>query len=315
MIQQTPTTPAAIFNTFAAPPVPGTREAWLAERMTLLTASDVPAALGLSPWKSPLELWAEKTGTLDAEDIGDRDCVKWGLRLERPIAEGYAEDTGRQVTMWPAHTLKRSDSVPFLGATPDATQHAMQFDDEGALQIKTTSAYKKADWSDEPPIYYQIQLQTELFVTGMPWGTLAALIGGQQLVWFDQPRNDRFLDAMLPKLEAFWELVKSKTPPPAGNSAADWEVLKRLYGKDTGEEIFDNSPELAQAATDLTGAREKAKALDEIETAAKNIIIAKLGGAASCVLADGRTITARWIDKNMKAKEAHIQRSRPIRVK
>lgn len=297
-------------------PTPTTREAWLAERRTLLTASDVPAALGLSPWKSPFELWAEKTGNIDPEDIGDRDAVKWGLRLEGSVIEGYAEDTGRICSRWPQHTLKRSDSIDWLGATPDAIQNAPEFGDvTGNLQIKTASAFKKADWAEEPPIYYQVQLQTELLVTGMPWGTLAALIGGQQLVWFDAERNDRFLDAMLPKLEAFWELVKTGTPPPPGNTAADFEVLKRLYAADTGEQIHDHSPELLQAVNDLVGAREKAKALEAIETAAKNQIIARMGNAAECVLSDGRTITARWIEKNMKAKEACIQRSRPIRVK
>ena len=267
---------------------PITREAWLAERRTLLTASDVPAALGLSPWKSPLELWAEKTGTVEAEDIGGRDAVKWGLRLERPVAEGYAEDTGRYVAMWPQHTVKRSESVSFLGATPDATQHAPEFADEGALQIKTASAYKKSDWAEEPPIYYQVQLQTELFVTGLPWGTLAALIGGQQLVWFDQERNDRFLDAMLPKLEAFWDLVKTKTPPPVGGSASDARILAKLYANDNGEECFISDPEILQAATDLTGAKEQIKTLEALETASKNKLVAAMGSASFAALSDGR---------------------------
>lgn len=269
-------------------PTPTTREAWLAERRTLLTASDVPAALGLSPWKSPFELWAEKTGNIDPEDIGDRDAVKWGLRLEKPVAEGYAEDSGRTVTMWEPYKLVRSSICDWLGATPDATQYDAKDPEEGALQIKTTSAFKKADWAEEPPIYYQVQLQTELLVTGMPWGTLAALIGGQQLVWFDAEKNDRFLDAMLPKLEAFWELVKTGTPPPVDGSEATARILAKLYATDNGQEVFLHDPELVQAATDLAGAKEKIKELEALETAAKNKLVAAIGEASFAVLADGR---------------------------
>lgn len=298
MIQQTPTT----------------REAWLAERRTLLTASDVPAALGLSPWKSPLELWAEKTGTVEAEDIGGRDAVKWGLRLERPVAEGYAEDTGRVVSMWPQHTVKRSSICDWLGATPDALQEAPEFPNEGALQIKTASAYKKSDWAEEPPIYYQVQLQTELFVTGMPWGTLAALIGGQQLVWFDQTRNDRFLDAMLPKLEAFWELVKTKTPPPVGGSESDARILAKLYAKDNGEEIFLTDPGLCQAATDLAGAKEKIKELEALETASKNQLVAAMGEASFAVLPDGRKFSYKQQSRTEKPRTLEECKTTSFRV-
>lgn len=270
-------------------PTPTTREAWLAERRTLLTASDVPAALGLSPWKSPFELWAEKTGNIDPEDIGDRDAVKWGLRLEGSVIEGYAEDTGRICSRWPQHTLKRSESIDWLGATPDAIQNAPEFGDvTGNLQIKTTNAFKKADWAEEPPIYYQVQLQTELLVTGMPWGTLAALIGGQQLVWFDQELNQRFVDAMLPKLEAFWELVKTGTPPPVDGSEATARILAKLYATDNGQEVFLTDPDLCQAATDLAGAKEKIKELEALETAAKNKLVAAIGEASFAVLPDGR---------------------------
>lgn len=38
------------------------REEWLQIRNRGLGSSDAAAAIGLSPYKSPLELWLEKTG-------------------------------------------------------------------------------------------------------------------------------------------------------------------------------------------------------------------------------------------------------------
>ena len=38
------------------------REDWLQVRQQGIGSSDAAAAVGLSPYKSPLQLWAEKTG-------------------------------------------------------------------------------------------------------------------------------------------------------------------------------------------------------------------------------------------------------------
>ena len=45
------------------------REAWLAKRQKMLTASDAATALGVNPYASAVELWAEKTG-LAGQDAG-----------------------------------------------------------------------------------------------------------------------------------------------------------------------------------------------------------------------------------------------------
>ena len=56
-----------------------TREEWLDGRKSLITASDAAAALGLSPFKSPLKLYTEKIGL--AEDGEEREAMKWGKAL------------------------------------------------------------------------------------------------------------------------------------------------------------------------------------------------------------------------------------------
>ena len=46
------------------------REAWLDVRKGGIGSSDAAAAVGLNPYKSPLELWLEKTGR--SQDAGSR---------------------------------------------------------------------------------------------------------------------------------------------------------------------------------------------------------------------------------------------------
>ena len=51
-----------------------TREEWLARRRSGIGGSDVAAVLGLSPWKSPRQVWLDKT-TDAVDDAVDEDLL------------------------------------------------------------------------------------------------------------------------------------------------------------------------------------------------------------------------------------------------
>lgn len=263
------------------------RESWLNERQTGIGASDSPVVLGISPYKSVFQLWAEKSGEAESEDV-DSEAAEWGLRLERPIADAFAERTGRTVEMWPQYTLARCQGMPWLTATPDATQ-VMDDGNHGLLQIKTTSAFNVADWRDGPPLFYQVQCQHELHVTGRTWGTLCVLIGGQRLRTYEYTLNPKFIDALLPKLGSFWNSVQERVAPPVDGSLATAKVLARLHPSDDGSTVM-----LPPEAMEWTKQREEAinqiKAAEAIKTAADNRLKAAIGDATFGLLPDG----SRW---------------------
>jgi putative phage-type endonuclease len=265
-----------------------TRAEWLSKRRTGIGASDSPVVLGLSPFKSPFELWAEKTGNSPGEDeMGEP--AEWGLRLERPIAEAFAERMGRGVELWPQNRLARHASIPWLVATPDAIQHWKERGEPGTLQIKTTSAFNAADWADGPPLFYQVQCQHELAVTGHTWGTLCVLIGGQKLRTFDYELNPKFIEALLPKLEAFWRSVEDETPPPVDGSLATARVLARLHPSDNGETVM-LPHEALEWSEALAKAKEQIKAAEAVKTEMENRLKAAMGDATFGLLPDG----SRW---------------------
>ena len=76
-----------------------TREQWLATRKTGIPASDAAAILGLSPWKSPLDVWLEKTGRAPIQEIAPKreDLFFLGHQLEPAIAAMYSRKTGREL--------------------------------------------------------------------------------------------------------------------------------------------------------------------------------------------------------------------------
>ena len=70
-------------------------EEWLKWRAMGITATDIPVILGLSPYKTPWQLWAEKIGRINPPDLSGNPNIQRGVKLEdeaRQIAEArYGE--------------------------------------------------------------------------------------------------------------------------------------------------------------------------------------------------------------------------------
>lgn len=211
------------------------RDTWLAARRLGIGGSDASAVLGLSPFSSPLQLWAEKRGLLDP--VEESEAMRWGRILEPLVADRYTEETKRQLAPSLPFTIRVHDERPWLRATLDR-EITMA---EGklvpaALELKTTNGFRGDDWDEEPPIHVQIQGQHQLLVTGWAWVSFAVLIGGQTFKWCDLERNDKFLKLYEERAREFWRRVELGDPPPAG--ATDREVLAALYPKDTGATVL-----------------------------------------------------------------------------
>lgn len=277
------------------------RGAWLKERRSGIGASDSAVVLGLSPFKTPYELWAEKVGVLEQEDEPN-EAMEFGIRLEKPIGEAFEARTGRPVWPWEEFKIVRHEKYPWMLCTPDAKQYyGPGHDDDndiGLLQIKTTSAFNSREWEDGPPLYYQVQVQHELFVTGWKWGSLVVLIGGQKLRYWDIEPNPAFIEALLPKLERFWRAVEEGDPPPVDGSLATAKVLARLHPDDNGETV-----ELSREALEWDGRIEeigkRIKALQEEETLLKNQLREAIGDATFGLLPGG---CGRWSWKTSTRK-------------
>ena len=61
------------------------------DRTTFIGSSEIATILGLNPYKTILELWAEKTGAVPPADLTGNEAVEWGCRLERVVSEKFAE--------------------------------------------------------------------------------------------------------------------------------------------------------------------------------------------------------------------------------
>lgn len=242
-----------------------TKQEWLAARRQLVTATDVSAILGMNPDRSAFAVWAEKVGRelpqdLDLDDPKN-EHIKWGALLEEPIAMEIGRRLDREMIDHGRWTLHVNDELPVpIAASLDreigvysAQREARWLRDAiearaggvtlpkllaepdprgpGAAEIKTfgTFADPSGAWEEEGPIKHIVQLQVQMAVTVFKWGVLGGLGSGQRLRIHLHERDDEFISWMLGKVEAFWTLVRSGTPPPVDGTESTATALSTLY--------------------------------------------------------------------------------------
>lgn len=202
------------------------RDEWLKWRMQGIGASDAAAAVGLSPFVTPFQLWMDKTGRTPPTE--ESEAMRWGHRLQQVVGDAFHEETGRLVAPAGEFTIYEHPDAPELIATLDFFQRVTPTDDPGILEAKTTGFAKKEEWTDAPPIHYVCQLQYQMLVTGITRGSLAVLIGGQRFLWTDVAPDPTFQERLRYHVEKFWrDHVLSDVPPPV--MAEDNEVLRHAY--------------------------------------------------------------------------------------
>ena len=274
------------------------RERWLLERRQYLGASEIAIVLGLSPWSSPLDLWARKRGLVP--DLPPTDAQRWGRRLEDVVLAGYAEDTGRECHEW--QELLVSQRWPWMSCTPDAWQAVDG--ERQILELKTSHAGAAHEWRDgDAPAHYLLQVQQQLAVTGYPRGTLACLIGGRELRYLDIERDDEIIVRIVEAGEAFMAAVRDGSAPPPRGTAADKAALQALYPRSDDSSVTlpieAESWDAARLQAIADGGAAEARRLE-----AENNLRAAIGTAAYGVLPSG----TRYSLKTTNIAAATIQR-------
>lgn len=192
------------------------------KREGMIGGSDIAAVMGLSRWKTPLQLWAEKTGELEVEDISGKEYVQLGTELEDFVAKKFERVTGNKVRR--DRREFKHELYPYMVAHID---RRLTGKDE-ILECKTASAWKEKEWEgEEIPIEYILQCQWYMGITQASNCYLAVLIGGQKFVWKELSFDQGLFVNMVQAAQTFWQMVERKTPPAA--VVGDKTILGQLY--------------------------------------------------------------------------------------
>ncbi|MFR4988705.1 YqaJ viral recombinase family protein [Anaerotruncus colihominis] len=199
-------------------------EDWLDYRRQGIGGSDASVVCGISRYKSPVELWMEKTGQLPYQEAGE--AAYWGAQLEGLVRTEFTKRTGLEVRR--VNQLLQSGEHPFMLANLDGI---CEHPELGAciFEAKTASAYKAGEWEGSIPAEYMLQIQHYMAVTGYQAAYIAVLIGGNTFRWKLVMRDEELI-SMLIRLESdFWDHVDDGTPPPLDGSDASARFLSERF--------------------------------------------------------------------------------------
>lgn len=276
------------------------REQWLEERRKGIGGSDAAAVAGLSPWKSPVEVWLEKTGQVEPEEPGE--AAYWGTVLEDVVAQEFSKRTGFKVRR--RNAILKHPQYEWMIANVDR----MLVGSSEGLECKTTSAFQAKEWEgDEIPAQYIVQVQHYMAVTGAKAWWLAVLIGGQKFIHKRIERDDELIQQLIEIERDFWENhVVPGIPPELDGSSASTELVKRMYPRATLSKI-DLPSKAKELIEELEALEEELKPLEERKDEIKNKLKQMLGeheeGRIGNTVVVWKNIESKRIDTNRLKQE------------
>jgi putative phage-type endonuclease len=193
---------------------------WLEYRKQGIGGSDASVVCGINRYKSPVELWMEKTDQMPSQEAGE--AAYWGTQLEPFVRAEFTKRTGIEVI----HTMQllQSEEHPFMLANLDGI---CDVPDVGKciFEAKTASAYKASEWEDTIPDEYMLQVQHYMAVTGYAGTYIAVLIGGNTFKWKFVERDEELISMLIELESNFWHHVEELTVPPLDGSTASAKFL------------------------------------------------------------------------------------------
>ena len=282
---------------------PKDQQDWLNKRYEGIGASESSAILGVSEYKTPLQVWYEKVYREPAQH--QNYLMRAGQYFELGIIDWLKDQLVSVSEVINTKVIYISKEVPYLFCTPDAV---LRFDDgsQSFIEVKyVENAWHK--WDNGIPLVYQIQCQHQMFVAGLDYMYLGVYIVHEGFRHWEIKRDDDFIETLVQELMFFWnEFVLTKRKPPA--SYGDNDIIKKLYP--TPEvakvELPQDALSLDEKYLELKEAQELIrKELDVVENKLKMLI----GDAEVAVLPTGNIYTYKQYNRKEVVQKASTYRT------
>lgn len=262
---------------------------WHRARRQGVTGTDIGVLLGLSRWRTPLDVWLWRTPLdvwLSKRDDHTPDepsePMRWGQRLEPVVRDHYAEQHPDAVVEEVPGMLGHQHE-PILRGSLDGLAHDR--DGTVVLEVKTT----RQSWaSDYLPDGYLAQALWYLGITGLDVCHVALLAAGQSYSERVVATDPRWFDAAADYALGWWDrhVVAGVMPDP--DPVRDAPSLPRLWTPDPAASVELD----AGLVAGLRDARARAAAAKtEADELAARVQVAM--GAATTGTVDGE-VAVRW---------------------
>lgn len=268
------------------------RSEWLAMRKGGVGASESAAILGISPWLTAYEVWANK---LDMIDGGKETPSKnMGQLIEPVIAQMYAQE--KKVRLVKPDFIDIHPTYSHIRASLDY-KHVSE---KCILECKNsrTPIGWGEEGSDEVPNFYWVQAQHQMMVTSIPMCDIAALIGGSELRVYSINQDAEFQTGLIDAINYFWKnYIETKKPPPT-----DWEhpstpkLMSRLY-QGVENVTIDLGAEEARWAREIVFLKEQEKQARAEINLLNGKLRERIGDAKLAVLPNGWEVARNQVNR------------------
>lgn len=270
------------------------------DRQTYLGGSDVAGILGLSPWRTPLDVYLDKVEGSRPIDEAKAKIFRRGTRMEPYILDLLTEEHGIQIIN--RGQRYRDKNHAFIAAEIDAEAASGE-----NIEAKSANQFAAKNWgaefTDEIPVYYTAQAMHGMMVKPAPATIFPVLIGSDDFRVYRVERDDETIAAIRDKEVEFWDRVQRRDPPPP-STVSD---IERMFSRDSGLAI-QASDEIVAVFNALKTMKSKAKMLDsEIEDAELQI---KLFLGEAAILKFGAQQLCSWKSQTTKLFDLDLFRKK-----
>lgn len=227
----------------------GNQSEWLDLRRRTVGSSDIAAISGLFPWRSPLQVWMEKTGKIDPQP--ENDDLFIGKEAEFLVSRMFNR---RHPELQPitAQVLCAHDEYPYATCTTDfwlydkftrESADLLHLSERpiGLLETKFQKIQALAAWEDGVVTHHLLQTNWQLGITGLPSAWVASLVGGFNYREAPIQPDSRIFGHLIELASKFMELVEKDIPPNAG--PGDRNSIRELFEQKAGEVVVFDATE------------------------------------------------------------------------
>ncbi len=191
---------------------------WLQWRRNGVGASDAPVIMGVSPWKTPYQLWMEKiTGNSTQKE---NSSMERGKRLESEARDAFSNIL--KTDLQPKNV--EHDSIRWLRASLDG------IDPSGKIMVEIKCPNKNDHFvalNKMVPEKYWPQLQHQMLVTGLDQMYYVSYTG-EEIAWVNVKRDPAYVANLLEEEQQFWDCVLNQTAPDL--TEKDYLDLENVQG-------------------------------------------------------------------------------------
>ncbi|MEW2474641.1 YqaJ viral recombinase family protein [Micromonospora gifhornensis] len=310
---------------------PGNPE-WHKLRREGISASEIAAVLGLSPWDSPFSLYWRK---VNGWDTPDNEYMSNGRRVEPVVAEWWADENDPHENLAVVRAgLYAHPERPWQLATPDRLiyQACPGCDGSGIIldpaigegmcwdcrdRDDTPLAVLECKWTgswdgwgdpgtDDIPVYYRAQLLWQIDVLGVDEGHLAMLGPGGFRAYGPIRRDEKDLTVMREAARRLLARIDAGDPPDVDEHSATLATVKRLH-----PDLVDDEAEISAAtAAGYRRARALKKAAERLCASFEARLRTEMG-AARVAVHDGVKVASRSIYDTTRIDTTRLRADHP----